>query len=114
MIEKDCIAGKLASDLKADQLIILTGVERVYKNFHKENQEGIRNMTVADAKRYIEEGHFGKGDMLPDRFHQENGRGSQGENRYFDYRLIFKRIRVSSFIKAESSSEAFSLLYVVS
>ena len=65
VIEKDCIAGKLASDLKADQLIILTGVERVYKNFHKENQEGIRNMTVADAKRYIEEGHFGKGDMLP-------------------------------------------------
>lgn len=65
VIEKDCIAGKLASDLKADQLIILTGVERVYKNFHKENQEGIRNMTVADAERYMEEGQFGEGDMLP-------------------------------------------------
>ena len=65
VIEKDCIAGKLASDLKADQLIILTGVEQVYKNFNKENQEAIPSMTVADAKKYIEEGHFGEGDMLP-------------------------------------------------
>ncbi len=46
-------------------MIILTGVEQVYKNFNKENQEGIPAMTVADAKRYIEEGHFGEGDMLP-------------------------------------------------
>lgn len=65
VIEKDCIAGKLASDLKADQLIILTGVEQVYRNFGRENQEGIDTMTVQQAKENIAEGEFGEGDMLP-------------------------------------------------
>ena len=65
VIEKDCIAGKLACDLKADELIILTSVDMVYKNFGKENQEGISNMTVADALAYIAEDQFGKTDMLP-------------------------------------------------
>lgn len=65
VIEKDCIAGKLACDLKAEELIILTSVDMVYKNFGKENQEGIANMTVADALAYIAEDQFGKTDMLP-------------------------------------------------
>lgn len=65
VIEKDSIAGKLAADLKADQLIILTGVEQVYKNFEKEDQEGISSMTTDEAKAYIAEGQFGEGDMLP-------------------------------------------------
>ena len=65
VIEKDCIAGKLASDLKADQLIILTGVEQVYRNFGKENQEGVDTMTLQQAKENIAGGEFGEGDMLP-------------------------------------------------
>ena len=65
VIEKDCIAGKLASDLMADELIILTSVDMVYKNFGKEDQEGISSMTVAEAQKYIEEGQFGATDMLP-------------------------------------------------
>ena len=65
VIEKDCIAGKLASDLLADELIILTSVDMVYKNFGKEDQEGISSMTVAEAQKYIEEGQFGATDMLP-------------------------------------------------
>lgn len=65
VIEKDAIAGKLASDLMADELIILTSVEKVYKNFGKENQEGISSMTVADALAFIEEDQFGATDMLP-------------------------------------------------
>lgn len=65
VIEKDCIAGKLASDLKADELLILTSVDYVYLNFEKENQEPLKTLTVADAKRYIEEGQFGETDMLP-------------------------------------------------
>lgn len=65
VIEKDSIAGKLAKDLKADELIILTSVDMVYKNFGTENQEGISKMTVAEAKAYIEEGQFGATDMLP-------------------------------------------------
>ena len=65
VIEKDCIAGKLASDLKADELLILTSVDYVYINFEKENQEPLKTLTVAEAKRYIEEGQFGETDMLP-------------------------------------------------
>lgn len=65
VIEKDCIAGKLASDLKADELLILTSVDYVYLNFGKDNQEPLKTLTIADAKRYIEEGQFGETDMLP-------------------------------------------------
>ena len=65
VIEKDSIAGKLASDLQADELIILTSVEQVYKNYGKEHMEPISSMTVAKAKDYITEGHFGEGNMLP-------------------------------------------------
>lgn len=65
VIEKDSIAGKLASDLKADLLIILTGVEQVYRHFGTDAQEGIASMTASEATAYIQEGHFGKGNMLP-------------------------------------------------
>ncbi len=65
VIEKDSIAGKLAADLQADLLIILTGVEQVYTDYGKETQAGIASMTVAQAKAYIEEKQFGEGDMLP-------------------------------------------------
>lgn len=65
VIEKDSIAGKLAVDLNADELIILTGVPAVYRNFGKENQEPIANMTVAQAKELIAQGEFEEGTMLP-------------------------------------------------
>lgn len=65
VIEKDAIAGKLASDLKTDELIILTNVDYVYTGFGTEAQAPISSMTVAQAKAYIEENQFGKGDMLP-------------------------------------------------
>lgn len=65
VIEKDSIAGKLAADLKADELFILTSVDYVYLNFGKENQTPIQSMNVAQAKEYIEQGQFGETDMLP-------------------------------------------------
>lgn len=65
VIEKDAIAGKLASDLKADELIILTNVEGVYRNYGKDDQEIIRNMTTAEAKEDIAQGQFEAGTMLP-------------------------------------------------
>lgn len=65
VIEKDSIAGKLAGDLDADILIILTGVPCVYKNFGTDAQEPLHTMTVAEAERLIAEGHFEKGTMLP-------------------------------------------------
>lgn len=65
VIEKDCIAGKLAADLKADCLIILTSVDHVYKNFNTDKQEAILKMSVAEAESYIAEGQFEAGTMLP-------------------------------------------------
>ena len=65
VIEKDAIAGKLAGDLKADELIILTSVQSVYQNFGKENQEAIASLTIAQAEEMIKEGQFGEGTMLP-------------------------------------------------
>lgn len=65
VIEKDSIAGKLAGDLKADALIILTSVPFVYRNFGKDDQTPITNLTVAEAKNDIIKGEFEKGTMLP-------------------------------------------------
>lgn len=65
VIEKDSIAGKLAADLKADELLILTNVDYVFLNYGKENEEPIKEMTVAQAREYISDGQFGRTDMLP-------------------------------------------------
>ncbi len=65
VIEKDAIAGKLASDLASDELFILTNVKCVYKDYGKDTQTPISSMTVAQAKDYIEQNVFGAGDMLP-------------------------------------------------
>ena len=65
VIEKDAIAGKLAADLQADQLIILTSVPCVYQNFGKETQKAHSSLTVSDAKEMIAADQFEKGTMLP-------------------------------------------------
>ncbi|WP_425324219.1 carbamate kinase [Kineothrix sedimenti] len=65
VIEKDSIAGKLAEDLNADQLIILTGVPCIYKNYGKEDQEALSTLSITEAQKYIEEKQFGEGNMLP-------------------------------------------------
>ena len=65
VIEKDAIAGKLASDLSCDELIILTTVPYVYKNFGKEDQTALETLTVAEAKDLIAAGQFEEGTMLP-------------------------------------------------
>ena len=65
VIEKDCIAGKLAADLKVDCLIVLTSVDYVYKDFDTEDQAPITQMSVSEAKAYVEEGQFEAGTMLP-------------------------------------------------
>lgn len=65
VIEKDLAAGKLAEELDADELIILTSVEKVCINLGKENEEELGEITVEEAKQYMEEGHFAPGSMLP-------------------------------------------------
>ncbi len=65
VIEKDLAAGKLAELLDADMLVILTSVDNVCLNYGKPDEKPLSAMTVADAKKYMEQGQFGEGDMLP-------------------------------------------------
>lgn len=65
VIDKDLAAEKLAEDVDADILLILTEVEKVSINYQKPNQQELSFMTVADAEKYMEEGHFAPGSMLP-------------------------------------------------
>jgi len=65
VIEKDSIAGKLASDLNADELLILTSVDYVYKDFGKETQTPIRETTLEQVQELMEEGQFGETNMKP-------------------------------------------------
>ncbi len=65
VIEKDSIAGKLAAELKADALLILTSVDYVYLNFGTDNETPLKSMSVSDAEQYIKDGQFGETDMLP-------------------------------------------------
>ena len=65
VIDKDYASALLALSIKADLFLISTAVEHVYLNFGQPDQKPIREMTVAEAKRYIDEGHFAEGSMLP-------------------------------------------------
>lgn len=65
VIDKDFAAERLAEDIDADVLMILTEVEKVSLNFKKPDQKDLDAITVAEAERYIDEGHFAPGSMLP-------------------------------------------------
>ena len=65
VIDKDFAAELLAEEVEADILMILTEVEKVAINFNKPDQEDLDHLTLADAARYIEEGQFPAGSMLP-------------------------------------------------
>lgn len=65
VIEKDLAAGKLAEGIHADMLIILTNVEQVSINMGQSDEEQLGTISVAQAKAYMEEGHFGIYNMYP-------------------------------------------------
>lgn len=65
VIDKDFAAARLAEQLDADTLIILTAVEKVAVNFGKPDQEWLSELTPETAARYIAEGQFAAGSMLP-------------------------------------------------
>lgn len=65
VIDKDFASGLLAKELDADFLIILTAVEKVALNFGKPNEKWLGNVTLGEAKQYVNEGHFAPGSMLP-------------------------------------------------
>ena len=65
VIDKDFGAELLAEEVGADYLMILTEVEKVAINFGKPDQQDLSTLTLEDADKYIEEGQFAPGSMLP-------------------------------------------------
>ena len=65
VIDKDFGAELLAEEIEADYLMILTEVEKVAINFGKPDQQDLSHLTLSDAVKYIEEGQFAPGSMLP-------------------------------------------------
>lgn len=65
VIDKDFASSLLAREIDAELLLISTAVEKVAINFNKPDQKNLDWLTVAEAEKYIEEGHFAKGSMLP-------------------------------------------------
>ncbi len=65
VIDKDFASCLLAEQLDADFLIILTAVEKVAINFGKPEEKWLNDLNCSDAKKYIAEGHFAPGSMLP-------------------------------------------------
>ncbi|MFC5603807.1 carbamate kinase [Sporosarcina koreensis] len=65
VIDKDFASALLAAEINADYLFILTGVEQVAIHFGTPQQENLFSMTVEEAMRYMDEGHFPKGSMGP-------------------------------------------------
>ncbi len=65
VIDKDFAICLLAKELDADYLIILTAVEKVALNFGKPDETWLADVSVEEAQRYVTEGHFAAGSMLP-------------------------------------------------
>ncbi len=65
VIDKDRTSVMLAHDTNCDSLVVLTGVEKVAINFNKPDQKDLDRMTIDEAKKYMKEGQFPAGSMLP-------------------------------------------------
>jgi len=65
VIDKDHASSLLATTLGAHTFLISTDVERVYLNYRRPNQVGLRRLEVQEAKEYLAKGHFHEGSMAP-------------------------------------------------
>lgn len=65
VIDKDLASSLLATEIGAEAFYILTDIPKVYINFRKPNQEALNTITVTEAKKYYNEGHFTAGSMGP-------------------------------------------------
>jgi len=65
VIDKDYASARLAIEVHADVLFFLTAVEYVYRDFATPRQKALRNLTVAESKKLLDEEQFGKGSMEP-------------------------------------------------
>ena len=65
VIDKDYASARLAIDIDADVLFILTAVEYVYRDFATPHQKALKKLSVAESKKLLDEGQFSKGSMEP-------------------------------------------------
>ena len=65
VIDKDLSSAKLAEQVDADTLIILTAVEKVAINYGKPEEKWLDQLSIEEAEKYIEAGEFAEGSMLP-------------------------------------------------
>jgi carbamate kinase len=65
VIDKDLTSSVLATEVSADLLVILTAVDAVYINWGQPNEQRLGAVTMAECRRYIDEGHFPAGSMGP-------------------------------------------------
>ncbi len=65
VIDKDFASARLAIELDADVLFMLTAVEYVYRDFATPQQKALKELGLAETKELLREGHFGKGSMEP-------------------------------------------------
>lgn len=65
VIDKDRSSALLADKIDADKLIILTAVDHVYVNYGKPDEKALKTLNVAEARKYMKEGQFAAGSMLP-------------------------------------------------
>lgn len=65
VVDKDYTSAILAAGIRADELYILTSVEKVALNYRKKNMTYLDRMSKEEAQTYLEEGHFPPGNMGP-------------------------------------------------
>ena len=65
VIDKDLAGEKLAQEVDADILLILTDVPNVYINYRKENEKALGEIKASEMEEYQKEGHFKAGSMGP-------------------------------------------------
>ncbi|MBU1011505.1 MAG: carbamate kinase [Bacteroidetes bacterium] len=65
VIDKDLASALLASQINADKLFILTDVPKVCLNFNTPQERTLDRVTISEARKYLEEGHFAEGSMAP-------------------------------------------------
>lgn len=65
VIDKDYASALLACNMGAETLIVSTGVDKICLNFGQPDETPLDKISLADTRKYIEEGHFAEGSMLP-------------------------------------------------
>ena len=65
VIDKDFSAAVVANMVSADRLVILTAVDEVTINFRTPNEMALHQITVDEIEKYVAEGQFAPGSMLP-------------------------------------------------